>query len=551
MFNKKNFLFVLTAVFLFFSFRYVVETSLFNSKDIFSAQKILGINFNKHEIDTLNPYLNRNLESYNKMRATTLDIFIEPATSFEIKQQPSIQLEAETVITLEKIELPKKEKDIAYLSVYQLAYLIKEGVLTSEELTKIYLKRIKKYNKNLQAVITLTEDLAIKQAKKADEELMRGVYRGALHGIPYGIKDLAAHPNFPTTWGAEPYKNQFINKKATVIKKLEEAGAVMLAKLASGALARGDVWYGGKTKNPWDLSMGSSGSSAGSASATAAGLVGFSIGTETLGSIVSPSTRCGTTGLRPTYGLVSRYGFMSLSWSMDKIGPICRSAKDCALVLKSIKGVDGFDQTIQNAPLVFNDINGLKKYRIGYFKNLFDSDTTEGGVNNKKTLNLIKNLGGKLIPLSLPKNAPYDVFDIILRAEAGAFFDELILERKDSLMVQQNQKSRANSLRQSRFIPAVEYIQANRHRSVLIKDVVSLFKGFDVIISPTFGGKQLLITNLTGHPALSIPNGFNSNNTPTSITVIGNYFDEGKMLSFANLIQKETDYHNKKPPQFY
>ena len=367
MFNKKNFLFVLSVVVLFFSFRYVAETSLFNSRDILSAQKIFGLNFNKHEIDTLSSYLNKNLESYNKMRETPLDIFIEPATSFEIKQEPLIQLEAETIITLEKTKLPKEEKDIAYLPVYQLAYLIKNGVLTSERLTKIYLKRIKKYNKSLQAIITLTEDLAIKQAKKADEELVRGVYRGALHGIPYGIKDLAAHPDFPTTWGAEPYKNQYINKKATVIKKLEEAGAVMLAKLTSGALARGDVWYGGKTKNPWDLSMGSSGSSAGSASATAAGLVGFSIGTETLGSIVSPSTRCGTTGLRPTYGLVSRYGFMSLSWSMDKIGPICRSAKDCALVLKSIKGVDGFDQTIQNAPLVFNDINSLKEYRIGYF----------------------------------------------------------------------------------------------------------------------------------------------------------------------------------------
>ncbi len=551
MFNKKNFLFFLCGIFVLFSYNILVEKTLFNKEDVFSAQKIFGITFSKEEIDTLTPYLKRNLDAYNKMREFSLDMSVEPINDFEIKLNPSGLNNKETRLVLEKTTLPKHNKDIAYLPIYKLAYLIKNKLLSSEELTRIYLNRLKKYDKNLKAIITLTENLAIKQAKKADEEIGKGKYRGPLHGIPYGIKDLAAHPDFPTTWGAAPYTNQYINKKATVIKKLEDAGAVMLVKLSSGALARGDSWYGGQTKNPWNLNEGSSGSSAGSAAATAAGLVGFSVGTETWGSIISPSTRCGVLGLRPTYGLVSRFGFMSLSWSMDKVGPICRSAKGCALVLKQIKGKDDLDQSIKNAPLLFDDVDSLKKYKIGYLKKLFDKDTSNNGINNTETLRLIKKLGGTLMPISLPINYPFDVFDIILRSEAGAFFNELIIERKDSILIEQGKKSRANSLRQSRFIPAVEYIQANRFRARLIEDVVSVFETFDIIISPTFGGHQMLTTNLTGHPALSIPNGFDKDNSPTSITIIGNYFDEGKLLSVAHLLQKESNYHNRKPPRFY
>jgi len=551
MVNKKNFLFFLCGVFVLFSYNILVEKTSFNTEDVFSAQKIFGIKFSKKEIDTLTPYLKRNLDAYKKMREFSLDMSVEPINDFEIKFIPSVLNNKETRFVLEKTNLPKQKKDIAYLPIYKLAYLIKNKLLSSEELTRIYLNRLKKYDKNLKAIITLTENLAIKQAKKADEEIAKGKYRGPLHGIPYGIKDLAAHPDFPTTWGAAPYKNQHINKKATVIKKLEDAGAVMLVKLSSGALARGDVWYGGKTKNPWNLNEGSSGSSAGSASATAAGLVGFSIGTETWGSIISPSTKCGVLGLRPTYGLISRFGFMSLSWSMDKVGPICRSAKGCVLVLKQIKGKDGLDQSVENAPLLFEDVGSLKKYKIGYLKRLFEKDTTNNGVNNTETLKLIKKLGGTLIPVSLPTNYPFDVFDIILRSEAGAFFNELIIERKDSILTEQSKRSRANSLRQSRFIPAVEYIQANRFRARLIEDVTSVFETFDIIISPTFGGHQMLTTNLTGHPALSIPNGFDKDNSPTSITIIGNYFEEGKLLSVAHLLQKESNYHNRKPPRFY
>ena len=551
MFNKKKILVLFFIVSILFAYKGAFKSFLITKKDLLGAQNVFGISFSNEELDTLRPYLERNLKGYKKMRGYPLGIDVEPITKFEIKYTKKTNLK-DNKIYLEKTLVPEKDKDIAYLPVYKLAYLIKNQLLTSERLTKIYLRRLKKHNTSLNVLVTLTEDLALKQAKKADEEIKKGDYKGALHGIPYGVKDLASHPNYPTTWGAAPYKDQYIKTKAVVIKKLEDAGAVLLGKLSSGALARGDVWFGGKTKNPWNVNTGSSGSSAGSASATAAGLVGFSIGTETLGSIISPSTRCGVTGLRPTYGIVSKVGIMSLSWTMDKVGPICRSSKGCAIVLNKIKGKDEKDSSIQNSSLVFNEKTfNLNDYKIGYLKSLFDSDSSENGINNEQTLNLIQKLGGNLIPIELPKNYPFEVFDIILRAEAGAFFDKLLLQRADSILTQQNQRSRANSLRQSRFIPAVEYIQANRFRSKLIQEVDSLLRNFDIIISPTFGGRQMLITNLTGHPALSVPNGFNKNNSPTSITILGNYFEEGKILSFSHFIQKQSEFHTKKPPGFY
>jgi Asp-tRNA(Asn)/Glu-tRNA(Gln) amidotransferase A subunit family amidase len=316
----------------------------------------------------------------------------------------------------------------------------------------------------------------------------------------------------------------------------------MIAKLSSGSLAKGDIWYNGKTKNPWDINQGSSGSSAGSASATSAGLVSFSIGTETLGSIISPSTRCGVTGLRPTYGTVSTNGFMTLSWSMDKVGPITRSASDAAIVFNVIK----YKGSSKQRPLEFNSIKNLK---IGYLKNLFEKDTSRYAVNNSKIIEILKNKY-KLDSVSLPKDYPFKVFDIILRSEAGAFFDKFLMDNLDSEMVLQDEKSRANSIRQSRLIPAVEYIQASRFRTKLISEVDSLFKNYDVILSPSFGKNQLLITNLTGHPAISIPNGFDKNNRPTSISLLSNYYEEHKLISLANEIQKLTDFHKKIPPGF-
>ena len=538
--KKSTYWIVLLLISSFISVGYYNQLS---TSDVTAALKLFNIEFSKKNTKTLLPYIKRNQKGYANMRTFALNQNTQPAFSFNlpIKNNQYINLQFEE----DSSSMIKDEKEIAFLSISKLAYLIKNKLISSEKLTKIYLNRIKKYNKDLNVIVTLTENIAIKQAKKADLELNNGLYRGLLHGIPYGIKDLASFPGYPTTWGAEPYKNQLINEKAEVIQILEESGAVMLGKLSSGALARGDVWFGGKTKNPWDLNQGSSGSSAGSASATAAGLVGFSIGTETLGSIISPSTRCGVSGLRPTYGSVSTNGFMTLSWSMDKIGPIARTAKGCAIVFNEIQKKEGLNKI--NKPFNKN-VNNLK---IAFLEGLFLNDTSRYAKNNTKTLAFIKKKTPVLHPTSLPKNFPFDVFDIILRAEAGAFFDEFLLTKKDKTMVEQNEKSRANSLRQSRLIPAVEYIQANRFRTKLIEETNTIFNNYDIIISPSFGKNQLLITNLTGHPAISIPNGLDENNKPTSITFIANYYQEDVLLSFVDLIQKETNHHLNKPPLFY
>ncbi|MEQ9424121.1 MAG: amidase [Cyclobacteriaceae bacterium] len=519
------------------------------------AQRLIGFEFSETAIDTMVNYLNRNLKGYDTMRSysnnLTNDIapplYFDPLPDdFEFESQ---QIKIDWQLT-DNVELSDDTNELAFYSISQLASLIKNQKITSTELTKFFIKRIKKYDHQLFAVISLTEELALKQAALADEEIKSGKYRGSLHGIPYGIKDLFAVEGYKTTWGAAPYKNQILDYNATVVEKLEEAGAVLIAKLTSGALARGDVWFGGKTRNPWDLEQGASGSSAGSGSATSAGLVPFSIGTETLGSITSPATRNGVSGLRPTYGRVSRYGCMPLSWTMDKPGPLCRNVTDCALVFDVIRGIDTKDRTTIEAAFNYNPNRDIQKMKIGYLRDQFESDTTSNGVNNEATLEIFRSLGVELKAVETPKNIPYDVFDIILRAEAGAFFDELVRSQSDSLMVQQDGRSRANSLRQSRFIPAVEYLQANRHRSVLINEFNKIMKELDVLISPTFGGKQLLITNLTGHPALAIPNGFDRENHPTSITLVGNLYDEASILTLGKAFQEATDFEEKHPPGF-
>ena len=449
---------------------------------------------------------------------------------------------------LQNCQLNKEE--IAFYSILQQAALLKSRQITALELTKIYLNRIKKYDGTLLSVTTVTEERALAQAKRVDKEIAAGNYKGLLHGIPYGTKDLMAVKGYKTTWGAAPYKNQMIDYTASVIEKLDEAGAILIAKLSSGALARGDVWYGGKTKNPWDITQGASGSSAGPGAATAAGLVAFALGTETLGSIVSPSNRCGLTGLRPTYGQVSRYGVMPLSWSMDKVGPMCRSAEDCAIVFEAIRGVDGKDRTVKSAAFNYFPNLNLKTLKVGYLKEHFDKDSTAIGENNQLALTTLKEMGLNLEAVSFPKDFPYAVFDIILRAEAGTFFDKLVRSEEVDKMVQQDYRSRANSLRQARFIPAVEYLQANRHRKVLIEKMHEIFQNYDVIISPTFGGRQLLITNLTGHPAVALPNGFDEKGRPTSITLLGNLYDEGILLAIAKQFQDKTNFDERHPPNY-
>ena len=447
------------------------------------------------------------------------------------------------------IKLPINKSDLAFYPVHQLSSLIKNKKITSVELTQFFIDRLRKYGDVLECVITITDSLALAQAKHADDELQKGIYRGPLHGIPYGAKDLLAVAEYKTTWGAMAYKDQQLDYTATVIKKLEKAGAVLVAKLTLGALAMGDVWYGGKTKNPWNLKAGSSGSSAGSASATVAGLVPFAIGSETRGSIVSPATRCGATGLRPTFGRVSKQGAMALSWSMDKLGPICRNAIDCALVLEAIRGEDGLDFSVRDFPFNYDYNRDIKKLRVGIL-----SDEFKPGMfnyqNDSILIELLKTKGVDLIKKRLPVDIPVNALSFILSAEAGAAFDELTRSNRDTLLVRQVKKAWPNIFRASRLIPAVEYIQANRLRHQLTIQFNEMMKDIDVLIAPSFSS-QLLITNLTGHPCVVLPDGSYAGDNPGTITLLGNHFDEASILMFARYLQELTPFDEEYPPLFY
>lgn len=529
------------------------QSSKITRSDIRHAQKIFGMEFTAGQIKTMQDYLNRNRQGFDSMRADPVGFDVVPAMIFDPFpagfELPNEKGSVEFTLN-DDVKLPANRDELAYYSVADLSVLIKTRQITSVALTEFFLERIEKYDDQLKAVITVTRERALDQARRMDEELTAGKYRGLLHGIPYGTKDLMAVAGYKTTWGAAPYQDKVIEQTATVIQKLDEAGAVLIAKLVSGALARGDVWFRGKTRNPWDLEQGASGSSAGSGSATAAGLVPFALGTETLGSITSPSNRNGVTGLRPTYGSVSRAGVMSLAWSMDKIGPMCRTVQDCAIVYEVIRGQDSDDPMSLEAPLTYSDQQDLAGLRIGYFKEFFNRDSTITGDNNRAVLDSIRAMGFELVEAEMPESLSWRAYDIILRAEAGAFFDQLLLEKGDQTMVQQGPPSRANSLRQSRFIPAVEYLQANRHRRLLIEDFHQVIAQFDVILTPTLARSQLIATNLTGHPVLAIPSGLDEDNHPTSISILGNLFDEGKILEFGKAVQQKTGHHLKHPPDF-
>ena len=450
---------------------------------------------------------------------------------------------------------PKTDEDLAFLPLTHLARLIEKRVIKSLDLTKLYLERLKKYDPILHCVVTLTEELALKQAAQADAEIAGGKYRGPLHGIPWGAKDLLAVKGYKTTFGASPYKDQVIDVDSTVFTRLTEAGAVLLAKLTLGALAQGDRWFGGQTKSPWDPTSGSSGSSAGPASTTAAGLVGFSIGSETRGSIMSPASRCGVTGLRPTFGRVSRYGAMALSWTMDKIGPICRTAEDCALVLKAINGPDGKDPHVIAAPFDWDATRDVRKLRVGYIKTDYEGDIPDDPKNpdrvqrqrenrkfNVEALAVFKALGVNPIPIELPKVSSGDM-DFILTTEAAAAFDELIRSDKLDLMSAEPERSSwVGSFRLHRFVPAVEYIQANRARYRLMQEFAKVFDKIDLFI-----GSSLGVTNMTGHPEISLPSGFDSKGQPASLRLTGRLFGEEDMLLLARAFQGKTDHHLKRP----
>jgi Asp-tRNA(Asn)/Glu-tRNA(Gln) amidotransferase A subunit family amidase len=522
------------------------DTNAITPATVTQAEKLIGIDFPRAKREMMVDDLRRQAHTWDVLRRLELSDSNFPAVLFNpIPVGMKLETKREKCRWSKppRGDAPKNIDDIAFDSIGQLSALIKSRKITSEQLTRMYLGRLKKYGPKLHCVITLTEDLALQQAREADHEIAAGHYRGPLHGIPYGVKDLLATRGIPTTWGVSLFKDRIIDEDASVVQRLHAAGAVLAAKLSMGELAMGDVWFGGKTRNPWNVSEGSGGSSAGPASATAAGLVGFSIGSETYGSIIEPCTLCGVTGLRPTYGRVSRTGAMSLSWTMDKIGPICRDVEDCALVFNAIQGPDGIDQTLYDLPFNYRPKVKWPKVRVGYLKGEFDR--AKNDTNAWAVLENLRSLGADLVPMSLPKFAPQ--ITIVLRTEAAAAFDQLTRSGQEGSLVQQDPGAWPNTLRAARFIPAVEYLQAQRLRRQLVQDMGRTMDSIDVYVAPWDSDDNLRLTNLTGHPAVVVPDGFDAKGMPTSVTFVGKLFGEAKLLAVAKAYQDATPFHLQHP----
>ena len=517
--------------------------------DAVGMENLSGLKYTQSERDSALESLTRFKAQYDSLRTIQisnnipLPLYFNPLTSGQ-----EIPKGREKYLFQEfPTKRPDNIENCAFYTIGQLAHLIRTRQISSLELTNMYLSRLERFGPQLECAITLTRELAIEQAKRADELIKNGKYLGPLHGIPYGAKDLLAVEGYKTTWGAMTHKDQYIESTATVIKKLEEAGAVLLAKLTLGALAWGDNWYGGKTRNPWNTELGSSGSSAGPGSATSAGLVAFSIGSETWGSIVSPSTVNGVTGLRPTFGTVSKSGAMALSWSMDKIGPMCRSVDDCALVYSIIKGTDGEDHSVVDAPFQVPVKKELKSLRIGFVESAFNDSTTSD--NDRNVVDRLRELEFTMVPIELPK-FPTNALSFLLDVEAAAAFDELTRNNRDDQLVRQVKRAWPNVFRSARYVPAVEYVQANRARVLLNQKMSSLFEKIDVYLVPSFYGDNLLRTNLTGHPCIVLPNGFDNKGMPTSISFIGDLYKDGELVAVARSYQRGTGWHKRYPPKF-
>ena len=524
------------------------------------AAKIAGLEFTEDERESIARSLTRSVRNYEQLREVPLPNAVMPAVRFD-PVLPGMQLPTERAqmrYTRDSgLRRPARLEDVAFWPVTRLAELVRTRQVMPSELTEMYLARLERFDPQLHAVVTLTADRAREQAAQLDAELRAGEYRGPLHGIPWGAKDLLATRGYPTTWGASPYREQMLDHDATVVERLDAAGAVLVAKLTMGALAQGDRWFGGMTRNPWHPEEGSSGSSAGPGSATAAGLVGFSIGTETLGSIVSPATRNGVTGLRPTYGHVSRYGAMALSWSMDKIGPMCRSVEDCALVLGAIHGPDGRDPTVRDVPFNWDAERPLSDIRVGWFRSAFERTDDEGQRNafDAAALTAMQRLVPNMVEVELPLD-DYPLPAIsgsVLGVEAAAAFDELTRSNRDELLVPEPERSSwPQTFRNARFVPAVEYINANRVRTLVMEAMDRALRDVDVVITPN---NILLLTNLTGHPQVSVPAGFTTRRdsdveVPVSAQFIGRLYGEADLLRVAKAWQDATGHHLKTPPGF-
>lgn len=527
-------------------------------EQVTGALALLGLTFQDAEIDMMLRRVNSSLGSYEALRKIDVPYGVEPAFAFHPGLPGRVPIKgpqrfSPTILTASKgsHKAPANLEDAAFWPVTQIAPLLRSRAISSTDLTKMYLARLKKHGPKLLCVVTLTESLALEQAATADKEIRAGHYRGPLHGIPYGVKDLFDTRGIPTTWGAEPFQNRVPNEDATVVDRLNQAGAVLIAKLSMGALAQGDLWFQGRTKNPWNLEQGSSGSSAGSASATSAGLVGFSLGTETLGSIVSPSTQCGTAGLRPTYGRISRHGAMALSWTMDKIGPICRGVEDLALVLHTVYGPDGKDRTVGADPFHWEPHRPLSSMKIGVLQSAFDRMQGANKAIYDQALADLRKAGVEMKPVDFQEDMRTITF--LLEAEGAAAFDDITRDGQVRTLKGQSPQDWPNSFRSARLIPAVEYIRAQRARTLLVEKFEAFMKDWDVVVIPS--SALLGTTNLTGNPQVVVKCGFadatlqNGKTTPTPRTIgfLGRIYDEGAPLRVALAYEKVTEWHTKHP----
>ncbi|MBV9567165.1 MAG: amidase [Hyphomicrobiales bacterium] len=538
---------------------------------IAEAERLLGVDYSDAERLQMVDNITGQIELAIKRRATRLPQGLAPATRFDPRLPGWKPIDAGVFRPGDAPvpPLPDQDVDIAYAPVTHLARWIRGGGLTSLRLTEIYLERIARLGEKLKCIALATPALAREQARRADGLLAEGIDLGPLHGIPWGAKDLLDTAGIATGWGAEPYRERVPRSDATVVRKLTEAGAVLVAKTTLGALAYGDIWYEGRTRNPWNLEEGSSGSSAGSGSATAAGLVGFSIGTETLGSIVAPSIRCGTTGLRPTFGRVSRVGAMALCWSLDKIGPMCRTVEDTALVLAAINGFDEGDPGSIAVPVGYEASLPVRGLRLGYFPK--DLALPEADDLDREALKAARRLGLELVELERPE-LPYEALMNILFAEAAAAFEELTLDNRDDELTWQEPGAWPNTFRKARFLSAVDHVQLDRLRRRVMQEMAAAFGKVDAIIGPCLVGPMLTITNFTGHPSLVMRSGFRQSETrgplslaragieqgaptkgppftvPHAICLYGRLFDEGTILRIGKALEKEFAVWDRRPP---
>jgi Asp-tRNA(Asn)/Glu-tRNA(Gln) amidotransferase A subunit family amidase len=527
-----------------------------------AAERLLGIRYTDAERAQMLDNLTEQIEAAVRRRALTLPNSLPPATVFD-PRLPGFTMPAQPRMNIPRIAppLPANDDDIAFARVSHQSAWIAGGQLTSVRLTRIYLDRIRRHDPTLLSFATVTEALALAQAENSDRLLAGGTWLGPLHGIPYAAKDILDTAGITTGWGAEPFASRLPDTDGAVIRRLADAGAVLLGKTSVGALAFGDIWYGGQTRNPWNVEEGSRGSSAGSAAATAAGLAAFTIGTETLGSIVAPCARCGAVGLRPTFGRVSRAGAMALCWSLDKIGPICRSVDDAALILAAINGFDPADVSSIEAPFGWDATRPANGMRVGYV----ETDLTDK--LDLAMLHAVQGLGAVTIPLELPE-LPYDALRQILFAEAAAAFEELTLEDTDDTLTRQDAGAWPNSFRKARFLSAVDHIQLDRLRRRVMQEMDAIFRKVDVILAPAITGKMTLIGNMTGHPCLTIRAGFTEQRTrempayldaeikqkdgpthtvPYGITTVGPLFDEAAALTLGRALEAALGVSDRRP----